>query len=177
MAMNPVTLRTNRGLMYVSFSLPLLVFLIQVVLPNGWALAGLYLAPMAVAALWSSFRHSFLVVSTSLASTILATIAFFASPYWDNGLLFVTSYLLPIAMLWFLTVVSLFRKARERQTAVGNTRRTVCPFCAVVRSEGGDMPLERYGPRHLGSIVCIGICPACQKRLPHDLPTQIHLRA
>jgi len=175
--MNPVTLRTSRRLISVLLSLPVLLFLIQLVLPDGWALGGLYLAPVAVAALWSSFRHSFLVVSMALASTILATIAFFASPYWDNGVLFVTSYLIPMAMLWLMSIVSLFRKARERQTSVGNTRRTVCPICTVVRSEGGDIPLERYGPRHLGSILCIGICPACQKRFPHDLPTQIHLRA
>jgi hypothetical protein len=175
--MHPVTLRTSRPLIYVSLAMPLLVFVIQVLLPNGWALGGLYLAPAAVAAFWSSFRQSFLVVTMGLASTILATVAFFGSPYWDNGLLFVTSYLVPIAMLWFLSVVSLLRKARERQTAIGNNRRTVCPFCTVVRSETGEMPMEQYGPRHLGAILCLGVCPDCQKRVPHDLPTQIHLRA
>ena len=175
--MNQVTLRTTRRLIYLILFLPLIVFMIQLTLPSGWALGGLYLAPVALAGLWSSFRHSFLVVWMALACTILATVAFFGSPYWDNGLLVVTTYIIPLAMLWFLSIVSLLRKARERQTATVHNRRTICPFCTLVRSEAGDMPLDRYGPRHLGSLLCIGVCADCQKRRPLDLPTELHVRA
>src|SRR5579884_3691500 len=133
----------------------------QLLLPIGWALAGLYTAPVALVALWSTFRHSFSVMVVALASTVIATFVFFSSPFWDSGLTALTDYVLPIALMWFITLLAVLRKWRERKTKRAHQGRLICTVCGRVSIEGVTWSLAEYGEGHRGTLLAIGTCGEC----------------
>lgn len=157
----PSTVKTTRWITPVAFVAVVGIGALQLLLPIGWALAGLYMAPVALVSLWSTFRHSFSVVAIALLSTVFATFVFLSSPFWDDGLTALTDYLLPLAVMWFITILAVLRKWRERTVKRAQQDRLICTMCVQVYSEGGRWSLAEYGRAHLGAIIPLGLCGSC----------------
>ncbi len=167
---------TSRLLIPAALLITGAVFLVELAAPIGWALAALYVLPVALAAFWSSFRHSFLVVSITILSTVLATLAFFASPFWGSTLTMLTAYALPMAAVWFIAVLSLIRKAVERRHK-HRIQRVICASCKQVCGEQGRWPIDQYAQQHLGTFVSLGLCSECAGRWGAAYPGRMNAGA
>jgi len=68
---SPGGLRTSRLLIPTALILIAGIVVAQVAIPIGWALAGLYVMPVTLVALWTSSRQPFPVVWITMICTIL----------------------------------------------------------------------------------------------------------
>ena len=152
------------------FLIPMTVLLIggivvaQLAIPVGWALAGLYIAPVSLCALWSSFRHVFLVVLVATLCTILSTVLFFGSPFWDSKMTLATAYLLPVGSIWCLASLSILRKVWERNARQRAKHQTLCTSCQRIVSGGRMWGIEEYGTERRGTLISLGLCDACARQ-------------
>ena len=92
------------------------IFLLDLSAPEGLATGVLYIAPVALVALWSPPTHYSLVVVFATACSIL-TIARFV--YFSTEMLAwssVSNHLLVVGALWILVLLSLLRKRMEQQS-------------------------------------------------------------
>jgi hypothetical protein len=158
------TLRTNYLLLPVTLLLIAGIVLAQFAIPFGWALAGLYIAPVGLCALWSSFRHVFLVVWIATFCTILSTVIFFGSPFWDSKATMAMAYLLPVGSMWFITSVSVLRKMWERKSQQRAKDQTLCASCRRILSAGKMWGIEEYARQQLGTFIGLGLCEECARK-------------
>ncbi|MDQ6735801.1 MAG: hypothetical protein M3Z35_17075 [Nitrospirota bacterium] len=149
----PVTLLFIAGIVVAQFSIPF-----------GWALAGLYIAPVSLCALWSSFRHVFLIVWIATFCTILSTVVFFGSPFWDSKATMAMAYVLPVGSMWFIAGVSVLRKVWERRSQQRVKHQTLCSSCRRILSGGKMFGIEEYATQRPGTFIGVGLCDECARK-------------
>jgi hypothetical protein len=164
MPSDPNTVRTSRFLIPVTLLLIAGIVVAQFAIPFGWALAGLYIIPVTVCAFWSSFRHVFLVVWIATLCTILSTVTFFGSAFWDSKATMAMAYVLPVGSMWVIAILSVVRKALERKSQKRAKIHTLCASCRQIGSEGKMWKIEEYAPQRLGTVISIGLCDECARR-------------
>jgi hypothetical protein len=164
MLSDPHTLRTSRFLIPVTLLLIAAIMVAQFAIPFGWALAGLYIIPVSVCAFWSSFRHVFLVVWVATVCTILSTVIFFGSAFWDSHATMAMAYVLPVGSMWIIAILSVLRKALERILQRRTKIHTLCTSCRQIGSEGKMLSIEEFGHHKLGTFVTIGVCDGCAQK-------------
>jgi hypothetical protein len=153
-----------------SFLLPLTLLLIagivvaQFSIPFGWALAGLYIAPVSLCALWSSFRHVFLIVWIATFCTILSTVVFFGSPFWDSKATMAMAYVLPVGSIWFIAMTSVVRKVYERRSQQRAKQQTLCSSCQRIVSGGKMFRIQEYATQRHGTFIGVGLCDECARK-------------
>lgn len=92
------------------------IFMLDLYAPEGLATEVLYVAPIALVAMWSPPTHYSLVVVFAIACSIL-TIARFI--YFSTEMLAwssVSNHLLVVGALWTVVLLSLLRKRMEQQS-------------------------------------------------------------
>ena len=156
--------RTSLFLIPVTLLLIGGIVVAQLVIPFGWALAGLYIIPVSVCALWSSFRHVFLVVWIATLCTILSTITFFGSALWDNKVTMAMAYVVPVSSMWIIAVLSIARKALGRRSERRAKIHTLCTACRQIGNEGKMWKIEEYAHQRLGTLINIGLCNECARK-------------
>jgi hypothetical protein len=161
MAVDFGTLRTNHFLIPVTVLLIAGIVVAQFAIPFGWALAGLYLAPVSVCAFWSSFRHVFLVLWITTLCTVLSTVLFFGSPFWDSKITMAMAYVLPVGSIWFVALMSVSRKLLERKSKQRATLQTLCPSCRQIASDGKMWKVEQYANERPSACIGIRLCDGC----------------
>jgi len=158
------TLRTSYFLIPVTLLLIAGIVVTQFAIPFGWALAGLYIVPVSLCAFWSSFRHVFLVVWVATFCTILSTVIFFGSPFWDSKATMAMAYVLPIGAMWFITSASVLRKLWERRSQQQARHQTLCASCRRILSAGKMWGIEEYAMQRLGTFIGLGLCDECASK-------------
>lgn len=161
MAVDPGALRTSRFLIPITLLLIAGIVVAQFAIPFGWALAGLYLAPVSMCAFWSSFRHTFLVIWIATLCTVLSTVIFFGSPFWDSKVTMAMAYVLPVGSMWFIGLMSVLRKMVERKSKLHATRQILCPACRHISSDGKMWKIEDYANERPGAYVGLRLCQGC----------------
>ena len=164
MLFDPTTLRTSRFLIPVTLLLIAGIVVAQFAIPFGWALAGLYIIPVTVCAFWSSFRHIFLVLWIATLCTVLSTVTFFGSSFWDSKATAVMAYVLPVTSMWVIAILSVVRKALERRLQRRAKMHTLCISCRQIGSEEKLWKVEEYPHQRLGTFVRIGLCDGCARK-------------
>lgn len=164
MLTDPNAVRTSRLLIPVTLLLIGGIVVAQFAIPFGWALAGLYIIPVSVCAFWSSFRHVFLVVWIATLCTVLSTMTFFGSPFWDSKLTLTMAYVVPVGSMWIIAILSVARKALERRSQRRAKIHTLCATCRQIGSEGKMRKIEEYAPHRLGTFISIGLCDECARK-------------
>ena len=132
----------------------------QVAIPIGWALAGLYVMPVTLVALWTSFRQPFPVVWITMICTILSTLVFFGSPFWDNK----TNAAMAFVFHRIDVVDRLPLRPAKMVGAYGKgTIQTSnsMPLCEPTTSDGGAVSIKQYAQGRPGSFVRISVCFQC----------------
>lgn len=157
-------LRTSHFLIPMTLLLIAGIVVAQLAIPFGWALAGLYIAPVGLCALWSSFRHVFLVVWIATFCTILSTVIFFGSPFWDNQTTMAMAYVLPVGSMWYIACLSILRKICERNSQRQVKQQTLCASCRRILSAGKMWGIEEYAAQRLGTLLGLGLCDECAKK-------------
>lgn len=167
-------LRTSHLLIPVTLFLIVGIVVAQLAIPFGWALAGLYIAPVSLCALWSSFRHVFLVMWIATFCTVLSTVIFFGSPFWDNKTTMAMAYVLPVGSMWCIACLSILRKVWERKSQQRAKHQTLCASCRRILSAGKMWGIEEYATQlkrpldgrsaGLGTLVGLGLCDECAKK-------------
>ncbi len=163
MLSDPNTLRTSRFLIPVTLLLIAGVVVAQFAIPFGWALAGLYIVPVSVCAFWSSFRHIFLVVWIATLCTVLSTVTFFGSAFWDSKATMAMAFVLPVGSMWVIAILSVVRKALERRSQRRAKIHTLCASCRQIGSEGKMWRIEEYAHQRPGTFISIGFCDGCAR--------------
>lgn len=164
MLTDPNAVRTSRLLIPVTLLLIGGIVVAQFAIPFGWALAGLYIIPVSVCAFWSSFRHVFLVVWIATLCTVLSTMTFFGSAFWDSKLTLTMAYVVPVGSMWIIAILSVARKALERRSQRRVKIHTLCATCRQIGSEGKMRKIEEYAPHRLGTFISIGLCDECARK-------------
>ena len=164
MASDAGRLRTSHFLIPATLLLIVGIVVAQLTIPFGWALAGLYIAPVSLCALWSSFRHVFLVMWIATFCTILSTVIFFDSPFWDSKTTMAMAYVLPVGAMWYIAGLAILRKAWERNSRQRAKRQTLCASCRRIVSAGKMWGIEEYATQRLGTLVGLGLCDECAKK-------------
>jgi len=157
-------LRTSDVLIPVTLLLIAGIVVTQFAIPFGWALAGLYIVPVSFCALWSSFRHVFLVVWVATFCTILSTVVFFGSPFWDSKATMAMAYMLPVGSMWFIASMSILRKMWERKSQQRAKHQTLCASCRRILSGGKMWGIEEYATQRLGTFIGLGLCDECARK-------------
>jgi len=158
---SPGGLRTSRLLIPTALILIGGIVVAQVAIPIGWALAGLYVMPVTLVALWTSSRQPFPVVWIAMICTILSTLIFFGSPFWDNKATLAMAFVLPIGSMWLIAFLSVLRKWLERTAKARSKLQTLCPLCERIYSDGGTVSIKQYAQGQPGSFVRISVCYQC----------------
>ncbi len=161
MTSDPSTLRTSRLLVPAALVLIGVVLLAQFSIPFGWALAGLYIAPVSMCAFWSSFRHVFLVVWIATLCTVLSTVMFFGSPFWDSKVTMAMAYVLPVGSMRLIAVLSVLRKWSERKFKRRANLQTLCSSCKHISTQGKMWTIEQYAKERPGTFLGLGLCNEC----------------
>ena len=164
MLSDPNTVRTSRFLIPVTLLLIAGIVVAQFAIPFGWALAGLYIIPISVCAFWSSFRHVFLVVWIATLCTVLSTVTFFSSAFWDSKATMAMAYLFPVGSMWVIAILSVVRKALERRSQRRAKIPTLCASCRQIGNEGKTWKIEEYTHQRLGTFISIGLCDGCARK-------------
>ena len=160
----------RKHLFTVTLSLTGLVFAICLLTSIGWALGGLYLLPVVLAALWSSSRQYFgMVVSATLASIAL-TLSFFLSPHWANKLVAVTCYVIPLLTILFVGFLSMVRKWVQHTAQLSRTF-AVCASCRKVKGQYG-WSLDPYLQQPPGTLLRLDLCPGCASKFGVDFDSR-----
>jgi hypothetical protein len=161
---DPGTLRTSRLLIPSVFILIVGILVAQVVIPIGWALAGLYVVPVTLVALWTSSRKPFPVVWIATICTMLSTLVFFGSPFWDNKATLAMAFVFPLGSMWSIALLSVLRKWLERAAKARSKLQTLCPVCQQIHSDGATLSIQQYAQERPGSFVRISVCYQCAGR-------------
>lgn len=156
--------RTSHFLIPATLLLIAGIVVTQFTVPIGWALAALYIVPVSLCALWSSFRHVFLVVVVATFCTILCTVIFFGSPFWDSKTTMAMAYVLPVGSMWCIAGLSILRKVWERQSQQRARPQTLCASCRRIMSAGKMWGIEEYATQRLGTLIGLGLCDECAKK-------------
>lgn len=164
MLSDPNAVRTSHLLIPITLLLIGGIVVAQFAIPFGWALAGLYIIPISACAFWSSFRHVFLVVWIATLCTILSTVTFFGSAFWDNKLTMTMAYVVPVGTMWIIAILSVARKALERRSQRRAKLHTLCAACRQIDMEGKMRTIEEYAPHRFGTFISIGLCDECARR-------------
>ena len=164
MLSDPKALRTSRFLIPVTLLLIAGIVVAQFAIPFCWALGGLYMIPVSVCAFWSSFRHVFLVVWIATICTVISTVTFFGSPFWDSKVTMAMAYVLPVGSMWVVAILSVVRKASERRAQRRAKIATLCVSCRQIGSEGKMWRIEEYAHQRLGTFINIGVCDGCARK-------------
>jgi hypothetical protein len=157
-------LRTSSFLLPATLLLIAGIVVAQFSIPFGWALAGLYIAPVSLCALWSSFRHVFLIVWIATFCTILSTVVFFGSPFWDSKATMAMAYVLPVGSIWFIAMTSVVRKVYERRSQQRAKQQTLCSSCQRIVSGGKMFGIQEYATQRRGTFIGIGLCDECARK-------------
>lgn len=158
---SPGGLRTSRLLIPTALILIAGIVVAQVAIPIGWALAGLYVMPVTLVALWTSSRQPFPVVWITMICTILSTLVFFGSPFWDNKTTLAMAFVLPIGSMWLIAFLSVLRKWLEHTAKARSKLQTLCPLCEQIHSDGEAVSIKQYAQGRPGSFVRISVCFQC----------------
>lgn len=164
MPSDPNILRTSRFLIPVTLLLIAGIVVAQFAIPFGWSLAALYIIPISVCAFWSSFRHVFLVVWIATLCTVLSTVIFFGSAFWDSKATMAMAYALPVGSMWVIAILSVVRKALERRSQRRAKIHTLCASCRQISSEGKMLRIEEYAHQRLGTFIRVGLCDECARK-------------
>jgi hypothetical protein len=113
--MKHIRLRTSPLTILLSCILTLGVFILDLYAPAPLATGMLYVAPVALIALWSPPNHYSLVVMIAIACTALtvARLTYFSSDTigWSTA----TNHGLAVCALWAIALLSLLRKRMEQR--------------------------------------------------------------
>lgn len=161
---NTGNLRTSRFLIPTVLLLTVGVVVAQFAIPFGWALGGLYIIPVSLAAFWTSYRQTFVVVWVATLSTILNTMVFFGSPFWDNKATLAMAYVLPVGSMWLISLQSILRKWQERKVKTRSKHQLLCPHCQRIHSEEKSFSIKQYAVERPDSFVRLRTCSLCVEK-------------
>jgi hypothetical protein len=113
--MKHIRLRTSPMTILLSCILTVGVFILDLYAPAALATGMLYVAPVALIAMWSPPNHSSLVVMIAIACTALtvARLTYFSLDTigWSTA----TNHGLAVCALWAIALLSLLRKRMEQR--------------------------------------------------------------
>jgi hypothetical protein len=156
----------RKHLFTVVLSLSGLIFALCLMSSIGWALGGLYILPVVLAALWSSSRHYFGIVVTATLTSIALTFVLFRSPHWTNKLIAVTCYVIPLLTIWAITFLSMLRKWVQHKAQLSRTF-AVCASCRKVKAQHG-WSFDLYLQQPPGTLLRLDLCPGCSSKFGVD---------
>ena len=114
--MKHTRLRTSPLLVLFAFLLSAVIFLLDLQAPADIATGVLYVAPVALVAMWSPPTHASLVVIVAAACTvlILGRVLVFSSDTVSSWLM-LSNHFLAVSGLWSMAFLSLIRKRMEQR--------------------------------------------------------------
>lgn len=113
--MKQTTLRTSPLPLLVAILLTAGIFIMDLYAPAGVAIGMLYVAPVALIAMWSPPTHYSLVVVIATACTILTLIRLIGFPAETITWTTLGNYVLALGALWVTVILSLLRKRAEQK--------------------------------------------------------------
>jgi hypothetical protein len=152
----------RKHLFAVALSLTGLIFAMCLMSSIGWALGGLYLLPVVLAALWSSSRHYFGLVVTATVATMALTLVFLLSPHWNNKLVALTCYVIPLLTIWAIAFLAMLRRWVQHKAQISRTL-ALCASCRKVKGQHG-WSLDPYLQQPPGTLLRLDLCPGCASK-------------
>jgi hypothetical protein len=113
--MKHIRLRTSPMTILLSCMLTLGVFILDLYAPAPLATGMLYVAPVALIAMWSPPNHYSLVVMIAIACTALTVVRFTYFSLDTIGWSAATNHGLALCALWAIALLSLLRKRMEQR--------------------------------------------------------------
>ena len=115
--MKHTRLRTSPLPVLLAFFLSAVIFMLDLQAPADIAMGVLYVAPVALVAMWSPPTHASLVVIVAAACTALTLgrVLFFSSDTVSSWLM-LSNHFLAVSGLWSMAFLSLIRKRMEQKT-------------------------------------------------------------
>jgi hypothetical protein len=150
------------------------VFIVDLLIPKGFADGLLYVAPVAWIALWSTRHEASLVVLVAASCTVCAVVGFFLSP---PGLpwLGVANLGITIFIVWLTVVLSLTRKRVEEEVKALRGLLPICSYCKKIRDDKGYWKqIEVYIAANSQADFSHGLCPECGIEHYPDIFPQEH---
>ena len=150
------------------------VFIVDLLIPKGFADGLLYVAPVAWVALWSTRHEASLVVLVAASCTVCAVVGFFLSP---PGLpwLGLANLGITIFIVWLTVVLSLTRKRVEEEVKALRGLLPICSYCKKIRDDKGYWKqIEVYIAANSQADFSHGLCPECGIEHYPDIFPQEH---
>jgi hypothetical protein len=91
------------------------IFFLDLYASEGVAVGILYIAPIALIAMWSPPSHPSLVIVATVVCTVLTVIDLF---YWSSGAMpkvVLSNHALAVGAMWATAILSLIRKRAEQK--------------------------------------------------------------
>lgn len=111
-----IVLRTSPVSVLVACLLTTGIFIWDVYAPVEMAVGMLYVAPVALIAMWSPPTHYSLVVLSAIVCTLLLVIGlFYVSPEFSMEMT-IGNHALAVSAIWVTVILSLLRKRMEQKT-------------------------------------------------------------
>jgi hypothetical protein len=144
-----------------AYSLVLVVFGLDVVIPAGMEVCFLYLTPLAFVAIWSSPKQSSQVMVIAALCAVLTWVGFFLSSpdaVWSA----VANRLFTVTVIGIIGMLSLVRKRAEDDLKVLHGLLPICSYCKKIRDIHGYWEqIERYITARSEADFSHGMCPDC----------------
>jgi MFS family permease len=113
--MKHAMLKTSPLPVLVACGLMVGIFLLDLYAPAGLAIGMLYVAPVALIAMWSPPTHSSLVILSASVCTVLIGLGLFYSSSGPIMLATVSNHFLALGAIWVTVILSLLRKRMEQR--------------------------------------------------------------
>jgi hypothetical protein len=113
--MKHATLKTSPLPVIIACILATGIFVLDLYAPAGLTVGMLYVAPVALIALWSPPTHSSLVIASAVICTVLTVLGFFSSSSLAIVWMTITNYALALGAIWVTVLLSLLRKRMEQK--------------------------------------------------------------
>ena len=142
------------------------IFLFDLSVPLGVGAPILYVAPVALVALWSSPKESRYVLMVASGCTLAMVVGLLLSsssgiPLWTA----VLNRAMAGVVVWITVALSLLRKRVEEEIKVLRGLLPICSFCKRIHDDHGYWKnLEAYIAAHSHADFSHGLCPDCGLR-------------
>jgi hypothetical protein len=114
--MKHIRLRTSPIPVTLACLLSAAIFMLDLEAPADIAIGALYVAPVALVAMWSPPTHASLVVIVAAACTLLTLGRVFFSSDTVSSWLTLFNHVLAVSGVWSMVFLSLIRKRMEQRT-------------------------------------------------------------